>query len=188
MGTAAEVSNSPAAAWSRTRAAMWTPMPAMSAPHSSISPVWSPARISSPNGRRAALSAGAADGASGALEGGEHPVARGPDEAALVLVHDRADHDVVALDEVAPLAVAERGGPLGGADDVGEEDRCQCPVRFGNAVEFGEKLLDVTQTRVYGLGVEHAVSTGHGLELGAWDVVGDVAVLFQRNHRVSVAV
>ena len=53
IGTAAEVKSWPADALSSTRAAMCMPMPAMSVPVNSISPVCNPALISKPRGRRA---------------------------------------------------------------------------------------------------------------------------------------
>ena len=38
------------------------------------------------------------------------------------------DDGVVVVEQVAPPAVAERSGPLGGADDVGENDGGQHPL------------------------------------------------------------
>ena len=73
--------------------------------------------------------AGAADRATGSVEGGEEPVAGGvdlaPAEPGQLLAHDR----VVLVEERAPPGVAELGGPRGRAHDVGEEHRGEPPVR-----------------------------------------------------------
>ena len=70
----------------------------------------------------------AADRARRPVERGEHAVAGAADRATAVdgdlIVHQ----PVVVLHQVVPAAVAEPGGVLGRADDVGEHDRRQHPV------------------------------------------------------------
>src|SRR5580692_11231637 len=49
---------------------------------------------------------------------------------------------VMIVEQVAPAAVAERGGLLGRADDVGEEYRGEHPVDRHRRPRAGQKLFD----------------------------------------------
>ena len=60
---------------------------------------------------------------------GEEPVARGVDLASTEARQLLADDGVVLVEQRAPTGVTELGGPRGGADDVGEEDGREHPVR-----------------------------------------------------------
>jgi hypothetical protein len=92
-------------------------------------------------------------------DGPRRPV-EGREEAVSGCVHLRsaeadelaADELVVALEEVAPGAVAERGRLLAGADDVGEEHRGEHAVRLGlvppGFPSLDQELLDRTQVRL----------------------------------------
>ena len=98
-------------------------MPPTFSPMTSHSPVWSPARIIDAEGPHAlADRLGTADGPGGTVEGGEEAVAGGVHLATPKARDLAARERVVALQQFAPLPVAEGGGPLGRADDVGEED------------------------------------------------------------------
>jgi hypothetical protein len=63
----------------------------------------------------------AANPASRTVKGSEKAVARRFDFMAAKARKIAADRGVMLVEEIAPPLVAERGGPLGGADDVGEE-------------------------------------------------------------------
>jgi hypothetical protein len=65
-----------------------------------------------------------------------------------------ADDRMVALEHSAPGRVAERDGPLGRADDVGEQERREDGFGLGRAVEGSQESL--------GLGQEDAVAGGVG--------------------------
>ncbi len=57
-------------------------------------------------------------------------------------------HDgVVVVEQVPPPAVAEHGGALGRADDVGEHDRGQHPLGTETAPHAGDELLDLVEHR-----------------------------------------
>ena len=71
---------------------------------------------------------GAADGAGGSVEGGEEVVAAGVDLAAAEAGQLVAYNGAEAVEEFAPGPVAELGGTLGRADDVGEQHRGEDPV------------------------------------------------------------
>ena len=54
-----------------------------------------------------------------------------------------ADGGVVVLEQVAPAPVAEPRRQLGGADDVGEQDRREHPIRLLGLARPGEELADL---------------------------------------------
>ena len=72
----------------------------------------------------------APDRARGSVERREDPVSRQLDEAAPEPCDLRPHLGVVSVEQRAPLAVAELGGPPGGIDDVGEQDRGQRAASF----------------------------------------------------------
>ena len=55
------------------------------------------------------------------------------------------DHTVVIVEQFPPVAIAGTGRPLGGLDDVGEQDRCQRSVGVGSSSRPGEELLDLAE-------------------------------------------
>src|SRR5439155_6591224 len=59
-----------------------------------------------------------------------------------------AHRSVVALEQRAPLPVAEFGGALSRIDDVGKHDRRQYAVDLDLAARAGEKLLDLVADAV----------------------------------------
>src|SRR5829696_6146950 len=67
----------------------------------------------------------APDRARGPVEGGQEPVPERLYLVTLVGPQGLADDRVVRRDQLAPAAIAERGGPVRRADDVCEEDRLQ---------------------------------------------------------------
>jgi hypothetical protein len=73
--------------------------------------------------------AGAADGTTWPVEGGQEPVAGGVDlvstEPCQLVAHD----GVVLIKERAPAGITECGGSCGGVHDVGEEDGGEPSVR-----------------------------------------------------------
>ena len=66
-----------------------------------------------------------ADRPRGPVEGGEESVAGDPDLLAAEPLQMVSDERVMLVEECCPAPVAELGGPLGGADDVGEEHGCE---------------------------------------------------------------
>ena len=76
-----------------------------------------------------------------AVEDREHPVARPLDQAPAEAGQLAVDRPVVLLEAGRPGPVAERGGLLGRADDVGEEDRGQEAVAGGHLPGARQELL-----------------------------------------------
>src|SRR3990170_3129339 len=66
---------------------------------------------------------GTANCARRTIERGEEPIAGRVDLGSAIALEERPHRRVVAFDEFPPRAVAELGGFLRRADDVGEEDR-----------------------------------------------------------------
>ena len=123
---------SPAPAAAMTRAAMCTAIPPTSSPRSSTSPVCSPARIWSPSAAQLSRSAPRSRIArAGAVEGGQDAVAGGLDQRPPDARPAGGHELVVRVEQLAPAPVAQLGGPLGRADDVGEQHRRQHPVGLG---------------------------------------------------------
>src|SRR5262249_9813903 len=111
----------------------------------------------------------AADRAGGAVERGENPVARGVDLAAPEAAELAPEDRVVPLEEIPPAAIAQGRGLLGGADDVGEEDRGEDAVRLGAVPHPGQELLDLVEDRVGVLTPGHVVVSREFHELGSGD-------------------
>ena len=128
----------------QTRARRWTATPATPSPWICTSPVCTPARTSSPRSRTASRIAHAQrNGARGAVERREEAVTGGVDLAAAVALELAADDRVVAVEQVAPGAVAERDCAVGRPDDVGEDDGREHAVGLGSWTDAGEELLDL---------------------------------------------
>ena len=124
--TVPETTTSPASACAATRAPMFTAMPATLPSAISTSPVCRPARTSSPSvADRIDDRLCAADRARGPVEGREEPVARGIDLAPVEAGELASHRGMVLLEQVAPAPVAELGGLLGRADEIGEQHRRQ---------------------------------------------------------------
>jgi hypothetical protein len=102
---------------------------------------------------------GAANGASGSIEGREEPVARRIDLVATELAQLIADEVVVSAEEISPLAVAHLGRLSSRIDDVGEEHRREYALGFTltalarshnliqEALQFREERLSVAERR-----------------------------------------
>jgi hypothetical protein len=71
---------------------------------------------------------GAPNGPCRPVECGQEAVAGVFDFAALKIGDLFAGDRVMALEQLAPMAVAEFGCATGGVDDVGEHNRCQDPI------------------------------------------------------------
>ena len=102
----------------------------------------------------------------GPVEGGEDAVAGGLDQRALERCHERGHRPVVLVEQVAPAAVADPGGELGRADDVGEQHGGQHPVDL-DGVHAGQELLDLGDDGVGVAEVEEVVVAGQLDESGA---------------------
>src|SRR5438874_9350854 len=84
----------------------------------------------------------AADGAPGRVEHGESAVASGLHHPSTLLLDLASDRVVVAIEQLSPGPIAELRSAVGGANDVGEQHRCEDPVRRMARTNAGEKLLD----------------------------------------------
>ena len=137
-----ETSTSPAPGEGADPRPMLTVMPAMSSPRISHSPVCRPARTSIPSGRTAVGDRPRAfDARARAVEGRQEAVAGRLHLAAPVAVELLAHDLVVALEQLAPAAIAELGAPFGGVDDVGEEHGEQLALGLGRVLGAGQELL-----------------------------------------------
>src|SRR5581483_8043003 len=118
---------------------------------------------------------GALDGATGTVEGRQEAIAGGIDLPTAETLELLSHRLVMALEQVAPVSVAEPGGPVGGTDDVGEQDGGQDPFGAGATPDAGDELLDLVEHRT---GLAHPVGhVGPGqLDVpGSGDVLGEVA-------------
>src|SRR6266545_6413829 len=176
--TVLETRISPVPAAAITRAPMWTAIPPTSAPRSSLSPVWRPARISRPNARSSSRSAVAQR----TPLPGPSKVARMPSPVDLisrppVLLDEPTCHLVVCVEEPAPSPIPEFTGPAGGIHDIGEEHRGQHPIRLLAPPDAGQELLHRLQYEV-GVFPNHRYVRAWNLqELRPLDVVREVAPL-----------
>ena len=168
---------------------MWTVTPARSSPASSHSPVCRPARRSTSRPRAASHHRERApDRPRRAVEGGEHAVAGAADRAPAVDGDLLVDDAVVAGDQVVPAPVAEPRRVLGRADDVGEHDRRQDPVRIADAARAGDELLDLVEQRVRVADEVDVVVAGQLDVARARYVLGQVAGVGDVDQAVAAAV
>ncbi len=100
------------------------------------------------------ISSAHASAALGLLNVRDESVTGGVDFAPAESLQFVADDGVVVVQQVAPPVVAEQGGPLGGADDVGEHDRGEQALGVRDAAHAGDELLDLVEHR---RGVAHPV-------------------------------
>src|SRR5207244_4105855 len=77
------------------------------------------------------------------LEAGEETIARGVELATVEAREQLAHARVVLFEQLAPASVAQLARALGGADDVGEENRRQETVGPNGGPHAGQKLLDL---------------------------------------------
>jgi hypothetical protein len=84
---------------------------------------------------------GAADGPSGSVEGCQESVAHSVHFPAPEAVQLPPDQGIVIFQEATPLAVAELGSPLRGADDVREQDSGKHSVGLRAVANPGQELL-----------------------------------------------
>jgi hypothetical protein len=87
----------------------------------------------------------AADAACRPVEGRQEPVTGGVDLTAAEPGELLTDQGVVAVEEIAPPSVAQRGRPLRGPDDVREHDCGQDPIGLGTAACTRDELLDLVE-------------------------------------------
>jgi hypothetical protein len=90
---------------------------------------------------------GAADGPGGPVEGRQQAVAGGVDVAAPVPFDLPARQVIMLGEEIGPAGVAELGQPLGGPDDVGEQDGGKDAVGAWPVPLAGEERLDLVGDR-----------------------------------------
>src|SRR5262249_19147868 len=90
---------------------------------------------------------------------------------------------VVALEELAPLAVAEPCGEGGRADDVGEEQGGEDAVRLRRGADTGQELLHLTKQGIRFTSPRQGVRARELDQLRARDVLGQGLRLFARRNR-----
>lgn len=66
---------------------------------------------------------------------------------------------MVSLEQFAPAAVAELGGALGRADEIGEENRCEHAVGVRRFAYAGQELTDLRRRKIRQLPEHHMVGT-----------------------------
>ena len=87
-------------------------------------------------------SASATNAARRTVEGSENAIAGCLDLMAAETSEIASDRGVMTIEQVMPTAIAERGGFLGRADDVGKENGSEHPVDLDWRPRTGQKLLD----------------------------------------------
>jgi hypothetical protein len=112
---------------------------------------------------------GAAHRPGGTVEGGEHAVARGLHDAPALRLDRAVRERVVALEQVAPGAVAELTGAPRGVDDVGEEHRGERALGGRCLPLAREELLDLVEDRVEVAEPEGVVLARQDLQLRTRD-------------------
>src|SRR5262245_42552499 len=90
----------------------------------------------------------APDRARGAVEGRKDAVARHVDLASAKARELRAHEAMVLGEQVLPGAVAELRGSRGGADDVGEQERCEHAIGLHLLLNACQEALDLVEQRV----------------------------------------
>ena len=85
----------------------------------------------------------AANGAGGAVEGGEEAVARRIDLAPVEAGDLTANSGVMLLHEIPPATVSDRRCTLGRSDEIREEDRREHAVGSTRLTLSGEELADL---------------------------------------------
>src|SRR3970040_1429191 len=88
---------------------------------------------------------GAAHRPGGPVECREEPVTRGVDFAAAKALEVAPDCRVEALEQIAPVAVSDLRGTLGGPHDIGEHYRGEHAIGFRGMPGASDELLDVTE-------------------------------------------
>ena len=125
---------------------------------------------------------GAADGASGPVEGRQEPVAErldlAPAERGQLATHER----IVVLKQRAPTLVAELRGALGRAGDVGEQHSRQHAVGLRSTSGAGQELLDLVKHGIAVAEPGHVVVARQLDEACAGNLLGDVAAVVARNR------
>jgi hypothetical protein len=81
------------------------------------------------------------------VEGGEKPIAGCLDLATTKSSEFAANHSVVAIEKIAPTAVAKRGRFLRRADYVREEHCSENAVGLGGVTDARQKLFDLPEDR-----------------------------------------
>ncbi|MGH2589771.1 MAG: hypothetical protein ACRDGW_03120, partial [Actinomycetota bacterium] len=92
------------------------------------------------------------------------------------------------VEEPRPALVAQPGGGLGRADDVGEQQRGQDPVDRRDRRRAGEELLDLVEEVV---GVARPVGMALARQLAlpsSRKVLGEVASVLDPRDRIAAAV
>ena len=91
---------------------------------------------------------GTPDRPSGPIKRGDQPVSGGLHECASVPIELPLRKPIERIKDLTPTPIAELGGPLGRADDVGEQDRCQHAVGVNGCSRPGQEFLDLIDDRV----------------------------------------
>ncbi len=94
----------------------------------------------------------------------------------------------MAVQQIAPLAVAELDRPLGRADDVREEDRREHAIDAGSPADAGQELLDLVEDRVLVSDERKVVDPGKLDEPRAMDPLREVASALDGKRSVAGAV
>ena len=143
-------STSPAPASEAIRDATCTAIPRGFSPsRRSTSPVWTPARTSSPSARSAyRISMAQRIARAGPSNAARNPSPAVSSSSPAKRSSARRTDRVVLVEEGSPARVAEILHALGGADEIGEEDGGQHAVGSAHGTSPGEELLDLVEDLV----------------------------------------
>jgi hypothetical protein len=173
--TVLEVRISPAAAAPITRAAMCTARPPTSSSQLHLAGVQAGSDADADPGELVAERSRALDGPSGPVEGGQDPITGGLDQPAAELLDQPAGQLVMDVQQLPPAPVAQCSGPLGRADDIGEQHRRQHAGRFGDPADAGQELLDMVQGELRHLPDSGPSTPGSSIRLAPGEVLGQIA-------------
>ncbi len=117
------------------------------------------------------------DGDAGTGERRDESVTGGVHFATAESLEFVADDPVVVVEQVPPVVVAECGGALGGADDVGENDCGEHTLGVEAAARAGDELLDLVEHRRGVTGPVQGIGARHFDIACVRDVLGQVAAM-----------
>ena len=129
--------------------------------------------------------AGAPDCSGRSVEGRQETIASGDHLPAPEVAQFTPDQGVMPVQEVTPAAVPGPGGALGRADDVGEQNRGQHPVRLRSPAGPGQELLYLIQGSILVPDVDKVVTAGQLHILRLRDVGGQIPAVADLTVRIA---
>jgi len=143
-----ETSTSPSLASAATQAPIWTAIPASRSPATSHSPVWTPARISSPSSRTAAIAAPPQRIARAGPSKLARNISGSVDLTAAETLELTPHRGMVRVEELTPAPVADLACAFGRADNVREQHGREHAVGLVRLAHSGQELPDLVEDLV----------------------------------------